>query len=86
MELYRGKKGTLEARVPKNFPFEICYREGLGRCLFATREIRPEETVLTDSAILLGSYTHTHTQQSIIPFNTFHVSLLGIMGFFRTSL
>ena len=57
MELFREGSGTLQARVPKNFPFQISYKEGLGRCLFATREIRPEEIVLTDSAILLGIYS-----------------------------
>ena len=56
MELYRSEEGHLEARFPAHFPFQLERRMGEGRCLVATREIRPEETVLTDSAIILGRF------------------------------
>ena len=58
MELFRSGSGHLEARFPAHFPFQLERRVGEGRCLVATREIRPEETVLTDSAIILGRLDH----------------------------
>ena len=54
MELVRMATGELEARLPDNFPFRIASVAGAGRCLLATKEIRPEQLVLADSAILLG--------------------------------
>ena len=54
MELYRDATGSLEARLAPTFPFTVGWREGQGRCLLAAREIRPQQTILTDSAILLG--------------------------------
>ena len=55
MELHRDKSGNLEARLPPNFGFQISDVSGSGRCLISNREIRHNETVLTDSAILLGA-------------------------------
>ncbi len=54
MELERDETGTLRARLPAAFPFRVGERAGAGRTLLANREIRPQETVLTDSAIILG--------------------------------
>ena len=54
MELVRGSLGELVPKLPPQFPFRVSNKPESGRCLVANREIRPEETVLTDSAILLG--------------------------------
>merc|ERR1711892_1136311 len=54
MELVRNTDGELSAQLPQQFPFRVSHTPKSGRCLVTTREIRPEETVLTDSAILLG--------------------------------
>jgi hypothetical protein len=54
MEPERDETGTLRARLPAAFPFRVGERAGAGRTLLANREIRPQETVLTDSAIILG--------------------------------
>lgn len=53
MELVR-EEGLLVPVLPPQFPFRVSSRPGCGRSLVAAREIRPGETVLTDSAILLG--------------------------------
>ena len=53
MELVR-EQGRLVPVLPPQFPFRVSSRPGCGRSLVAAREIRPGETVLTDSAILLG--------------------------------
>ena len=54
MELVRNTKGELTPELPPQFPFRVSSTPSSGRCLITTREIRPEETVLSDSAILLG--------------------------------
>lgn len=54
MELVRDLDGQLSPHLPPHFPFRVSQTTSSGRCLVATREIRPEETVLSDSAILLG--------------------------------
>ena len=54
MELVRNSDGELTPHLPPHFPFRVSHTTASGRCLVATREIRPEETVLSDSAILLG--------------------------------
>ena len=59
MELYRSGAGTLEARLPPAFPFQVGQREGAGRGLLATRHIRPTEIILSDSAIILGRLTYS---------------------------
>ena len=53
MELVR-EQGRLVPVLPPQFPFRVSSRPGSGRSLVADREIRPGETMLTDSAILLG--------------------------------
>ena len=54
MELVRNSRGELTPQLPSQFPFRVGQTPGQGRCLISNREIRPEETVLSDSAILLG--------------------------------
>ena len=54
MELVRNKLGELTPELPPQFPFRVSHTPSQERCLIANREIRPEETVLSDSAILLG--------------------------------
>jgi len=54
MELVRNTAGELQPELPAQFPFRVGHTPASGRCLISTREIRPEETVLSDSAILLG--------------------------------
>ena len=53
MELVR-EEDRLVSVLPPQFPFRVSSRPGCGRSLVAAREIRPGETLLTDSAILLG--------------------------------
>lgn len=53
MELVREEE-ELVAQLPSHFPFRVVTSGEKGRALVTTRKIRPEETVLTDSAILLG--------------------------------
>ena len=54
MELVRDSEGQLRARMPSQFPFSVGSQSRSGRCLVSSREIRPGETILTDSAILVG--------------------------------
>jgi len=54
MELVRGRDGQLHPVLPPQFPFYVASRPEAGRCLMSTREVRPGEVVLTDSAIILG--------------------------------
>ncbi len=74
MELERDEAGTLRARLPAAFPFSVGERAGAGRTLLANREIRPQETVLTDSAIILGETSGT----SLFVCNNYHLFLLYI--------
>ena len=50
----RGRDGQLYPVLPPQFPFYVASRPEAGRCLMSTREVRPGEVVLTDSAIILG--------------------------------
>ena len=59
MELVRDSEGLLTPRMPHQFPFSVGAVAGSGRCLVSTREIRPGETILTDSAILVGPASPT---------------------------
>jgi len=60
MELVReAETGILVPRLPQHFPFVITETKDRGRALFSGREILPDETVLTDSAILLGPASST---------------------------
>ena len=54
MELVRDSEGILRPRLPPQFPFTVGETAVSGRRLVASREIRPGQTILTDSAILLG--------------------------------
>ena len=54
MELVRDSDGILRPRLPPQFPFTVGETAVSGRRLVASREIRPGQTILTDSAILLG--------------------------------
>ena len=44
------------------FPFKVSVREGRGKCLVATRDIRPGELILRDKPILQSPYTKTKPQ------------------------
>ena len=54
MELVRDSEGILRPRLPPQFPFTVGETAVSGRRLVASREIRPGQTILTDSAILVG--------------------------------
>jgi len=54
MDLVRDEYGHLTPVLPSQFPFFVDFKSGAGRCLISNREIRPGETILTDSAIILG--------------------------------
>ena len=52
MELERDGAGLLTASLPPQFPFTVQTRNG-GRCLVASRELRPGEVVLTGILLYL---------------------------------
>ena len=54
MELVRDSEGVLRPSLPSQFPFTVGETASSGRCLVDSREIRPGQTILTDSAILVG--------------------------------
>ena len=54
MDLVRAEDGQLTPVLPPQFPFHVTNSPVSGRCVIASREIRPGETILTDSAIILG--------------------------------
>ena len=54
MELVRDPEGVLRPSLPPQFPFTVGETAVSGRRLVASREIRPGQTILTDSAILVG--------------------------------
>ena len=59
MDLVRDSEGVLRPSLSSHFPFSVGEKARSGRCLVSRREIRPGETILTDSAILVGPGSHT---------------------------
>ena len=60
MEFTRDDVGDIVPRLSDRFPFTVSEGgPGEGRCLRTTRDIRPEETVLTDTAVFLGPSSPT---------------------------
>lgn len=54
MEFDRTIQGDLSPHLSSRFPFKVDWSPAGGRCLRTTRDILPEETVLTDTCVLLG--------------------------------
>ena len=53
-EIHRNTNGNCQ-------PFRMTYKEGLGRCLEATRNIKTFETVLQDNAVAWGTFDNSKT-------------------------
>lgn len=55
MDLVRDEEeGVWLPSLPHHFPFRVAEVKGRGQGLVASREVKPGETLLTDSSILLG--------------------------------